>query len=93
MSAALQAIQRANDEAIKLIKARAQRRRFRRPVTWRTFDSSGNLIMKHDSSGWTCGQDSPERGEPGAIVLEDARGRRASVRVEISTCPRRAGIA
>jgi hypothetical protein len=81
---AFDTIKRANAEAVKLLETRASRRRFKRPVTMRSFDSSGNLIMKHDKSGWTWGEDSAETGEPGSIVLEDARGRKASVRLEIT---------
>lgn len=71
-------------EAHKLLETSARLRHFRRPITYRSFDPSGNLIMKHDASGCTWGEDSPERGEPGAIVFEDTRGRKASVRVEIA---------
>lgn len=83
-TAALAVTERANAEAMKLLETRARLRRFRRPVIVRSFDSSGNLIMKHGESDWTWGDDSTETGEPGSIVLEDARGRKASVRVEIT---------
>jgi hypothetical protein len=73
-----------HEEAYKLLHKRARLRYFRRPVTVRSFDSSGNLLLKWDASGWTSGEDSSECGEPDAIVFEDARGRKASVRVEIT---------
>ena len=50
----------------------------------RTFDSAGPLITKFDGSEWAWGEDSPEREQPGAIVFEDARGRKAAVLLEIS---------
>jgi hypothetical protein len=71
-------------EAYKLLETRARLRHFRRPVTVLSFDSNGNLIMKWEESGWMWGENSPERREPSAIVFEDARGRKAAVRVEIS---------
>lgn len=81
-SAALAVIERANVEAMKLLTARASRRRFKCPVTIRFFDLKGNVIAKH--VGRTHEWGGPERGEPGSIVLEDARGRKASVRVEVT---------
>ena len=84
LSAAAYVVERANAEAYKLLETRARLRHFRRPVTVRSFGSSGNLLAKFGPSGCTWGEDSPERGEPGEIVFEDARVRRASVRVEIS---------
>ena len=77
-------VKAAHDEAIKLLETRARLRHFKKPVTVRTFNSAGHLITKFDGSEWTWGEDSPERGQPGSIVFEDARGRRASVRLEIS---------
>jgi len=77
-------IQAMHAEAYKLLQTRARLRHFRKPLTVRSFDSSGNLLMKFDASGWTFGEDSPERGESNTIVFEDARGRKASVRVEIT---------
>ena len=84
LDAAMSVIQAMHAEAYKLLETRARLRHFRKPLTVRSFDSSGNLLMKWDTSGWMFGEDSPERGEPDAIVFEDARGRKASVRVEIT---------
>jgi hypothetical protein len=77
-------IKAAHDEAIKLLETRARRRHFKKPVTVRTFDSAGYLVTKFDGSEWTWGEDSPERGQPGSIMFEDARGRRASVSLIIT---------
>ncbi|SRR5216683_7043636 len=82
-SAALAVIERANAEAMKLITARASRRRFKHPVTTYFFDSQGKLMMKF-TEGMDPTLEGPERGESNSIVIEDARGRKAAVRVEIS---------
>ncbi|MGD1212152.1 MAG: hypothetical protein ABR973_12435 [Candidatus Acidiferrales bacterium] len=83
LEAATMVIKRANAEALKLLELRARRRHFRRPVTYRSFNDKGDLILKHDATGWTWGVDNPERGEPGTLTFEDSRGRKASVRVDI----------
>ena len=87
-SAALAVVERANTEAVKLLETRASQRRFKRPITIRHFDSKGNVMWKY--VGRTFVWEGPERGEPSSIVLEDARGRKASVRVEITACALRA---
>jgi hypothetical protein len=82
-SAALAVIERANAEAMKLLTARAARRRFKHPVATYFFDSEGKLMLK-------CAEGRPptmkgsERGEPRSIMLQDVRGRKASVRLEIT---------
>ena len=83
-SAAVTVIEAAQTEALKMLNTRAALRRFRPPVIVRHFGIDGNLIMKWDGSNWARGEDSSERGEPGSIVYEDSRGRRASIRLKIT---------
>jgi hypothetical protein len=81
---AMAVIEAMQAEAFRLLEKRAKLRRFRRPLTVRSFDSSGNVILKWGQLGSEGNRDNPERGDPGAIVIEDARGRKASVRIELS---------
>jgi len=82
--AAMAVMEAAQTEALKMLNTRAALRRFRHPVTIRHFDPDGNLIMKWDGFDWSWGDGSSERGEPGSIVYEDARGRKAIVRLVIT---------
>jgi hypothetical protein len=82
VKAASAIIEQALAEAHRLLVTRARMRRFQLPLIYRSFDSAGRLMMKHDNeSDWQWS--GRERGERNAIVIEDARGRKAFVRIEV----------
>jgi hypothetical protein len=83
--AAIEAIQKAHEEAFS--RLRIPTRRFVAPTTLRYMDSKGRTQAAiSDFSHYVADASSPQMSEPENvffIVVEDSRGRKARVRIEI----------
>lgn len=94
---AIDLIKMADAEAMKLLNIRTSLRRFRPPITIRFLDAKGRVAMTLARSGCTLEEpgdtiadfalEKPAEAAPSVCswtVAEDSRGRKASVRMEIT---------